>query len=226
MIKDRPAVIADYILIQHESGPNEAIASFNQSVREFYDADVDVTGLASQGSQISQRIGSWIRGKGLDEKRIAATFMASNHNTDDSSLLLINVFFFSGMWKHAFERLPEKQVFYNDGVNAVETDFMKINCTTAGLKDLTIAGQDVQALELEYKDSPVTMTIFLPKERNGLQSILRSANLATGLKQAIKDTSRGNYVTLKSVALTLKLTQEGKRCPSCFPCLQSSHIRT
>lgn len=84
--------------------------------------------------------------------------------------------------------MPEIHVFYYDGEKPIETDFMRINCTVAGLKEISIAGQDVQSLQLEYKDSPVTMTIFLPKERNGLQTILKSQDLASELEQGLRRT--------------------------------------
>lgn len=91
-----PAFLADFVLLEQESGPNEVIVNFNQSVREFYDADVEVSGLATSGKEVTDRINRWVEEKGrqVKDEEPTGTFMATNHNTGDSNLLVINSFFF------------------------------------------------------------------------------------------------------------------------------------
>uniref|UniRef100_A0A915HWB5 Serpin domain-containing protein n=1 Tax=Romanomermis culicivorax TaxID=13658 RepID=A0A915HWB5_ROMCU len=84
-------------------------------------------------------------------------------------MLLVNALYFKGVWEDAFfELATKKQDFYVSENQKVQVDMMHLTEEKGYYED-----QEVQVLELAYLRSQVSMTIILPKVKNGLQNVLQ-----------------------------------------------------
>ena len=119
--------------------------------------------------------------------------LLDNAPDPDTVFILLNAIYFRQQWLIPFDPVSTiKKAFYNNGVNAVETDFMKRNSGFFGGADVVIGGEAVQALELKYKDKKTAMVILLPDKRDGLKGILSSPSLEQDLRTVVSSTTFRN----------------------------------
>lgn len=86
-----------------------------------------------------------------------------------SQLVLVNVIYFKGVWMRQFKKeRTSPQAFYNNGLDGMmkDVDMMHIKEDFLFFKDNTL-----QVLQLPFTGKDIAMLIFLPRERDGLETI-------------------------------------------------------
>ena len=178
--------IANYALLQKDSPDNNVLNTFKSAVNRYYGAKVDDVDFRANGEQIKNTINQWVNEstKGMIEK------LLNEAPSSDTKFALLNAIHFHRRWKNPFLVYNTKiDTFYNHGEHAVLTDTMCQYTKWFTATTLTISGQEVQVLDLPYTgaDGKISgsMIILLPKERNGLRTMMQAADFESSLKSAV-----------------------------------------
>ncbi|HTB31551.1 MAG TPA: serpin family protein [Bacteroidia bacterium] len=84
-----------------------------------------------------------------------------------TKLVLVDAIYFKGKWKIAFSKDSTKMgEFYADNTGSVNADFMH---TTANYK--YYEDNVLQAIEFPYSGDKLSMVVFLPKKRDGIEEM-------------------------------------------------------
>ena len=90
-------------------------------------------------------------------------------STDEMTLMAItNAVYFKGKWSSQFspDKTTEKP-FWTDKNNSVSISMMREPADVYNYAEI----DDIQALELDYLGSDISMIVLLPKDREGLESL-------------------------------------------------------
>lgn len=180
MIANTNVSLANYLLIRKESAPNDILTAYKQTVDFVYSARVEDVDFKNDGQNIQEKINKWAK----NETNGLIDPMLSSPPHRETVALVLNTILFRGKWKHAFHH-NDTETFYNNGISRRKVDFLIKYKQPCNYQELKIAGQEMQVLVLEYEDTPVTMTILLPKARDGLQAVLKSQELHRDLERLI-----------------------------------------
>uniref|UniRef100_A0A1A9W9K2 Serpin domain-containing protein n=1 Tax=Glossina brevipalpis TaxID=37001 RepID=A0A1A9W9K2_9MUSC len=87
----------------------------------------------------------------------------------DTRLILLNAIHFKGEWVHKFpERATVVKDFYLDETNSIKVPMMHVE---QRFRYGSLPQLDASVLEMEYKDSDLSMLILLPNTRTGLKDL-------------------------------------------------------
>ena len=180
--------IADYMLLQDQSDDNQVFNDYRDLLTSRYDALVDDVDFNADPATIQAQVNYWVfqKTEGLIE------FILSEPPPETTSLLLLNAVYFRRQWMKPFPMSATSQeVFYNSGRWEIYgVDFMNLYGQTFNYGETTFAGQDVQVLELQYKNdesemSTSSMIIILPRAILGLEVMLSSSSFESDISNFI-----------------------------------------
>ncbi len=135
--------------------------AFERTAREAYDASVDALEFGRAPAAAAERINGWVK----DETRgRIPTLIAADSLDEDTRLVVTNAVYFLGDWQTPFNASnTSPQPFYTPGGGARTVPLM---FRKGQFRYFETA--DFQAIDLPYKDERLSMSVFLPKARDGL----------------------------------------------------------
>uniref|UniRef100_A0A915JNN0 Serpin domain-containing protein n=1 Tax=Romanomermis culicivorax TaxID=13658 RepID=A0A915JNN0_ROMCU len=140
--------------------------NYVDSMGKVFNASVLNGNFETDAARITQEINSWV--EKVTENKIK-NLVAPDVLDARTVMLLVNALYFKGVWEDKFyERSTKKQDFYVSENRKVQVDMMRLREDKGYYED-----QEVQVLELGYLGSQVSMTIILPKVKNGLKNVLQ-----------------------------------------------------
>nr|XP_043066116.1 serine protease inhibitor 42Dd-like [Drosophila bipectinata] len=92
----------------------------------------------------------------------------SDDTNADFATVLINAIYFKGEWKYKFNKV-EKHIFRTSSNQILQVDMMSLN--RVHLKTHRFADLDAKVIELPYRNSSLSMQIFLPNRIDGLSEL-------------------------------------------------------
>lgn len=135
--------------------------AFTRTAREDYGATSENLDFASAPDAAAARINAWVNSE--TRGRIPILF-SPDAFTDDTRLVVTNAVYFLGDWKDQFTKsATADQPFYLLGGGARQAPLM-----SRGGRYRTFGTETFQAIDLPYKDERLSMTVFLPRARQGL----------------------------------------------------------
>lgn len=163
-------------------------SEFRENVVSYLKSDVETIDFRDAASAAAE-INKWVEEE---------THGKINDAVDYSSVanvasVLINAIYFNGQWKRQFEDTKPGQ-FWQAGSDQSKTVPMMMS--NFFYNHATLDNMNAQVVELEYKNSSLSMLIFLPDEQNGLSSLedrLHEVNL----------TELDSELDLKEIQVTL-----------------------
>ena len=96
----------------------------------------------------------------------------------DTRLVLTNAIYFKGNWKIEFDKSDTKERDFKTPTGTKQVPIMFM-APKSELKFNYFENQELQMLELPYKDEELSMVILLPKEEQGLSSLEESLTFET-----------------------------------------------
>lgn len=110
----------------------------------------------------------------------------------DTKLLLLNYMPFAGRWVHPFQE-TELDVFWGQSLlpdahpllkvmHGSMHPFLQLNGQKLRYRNMEVAGEAVQALELPFREDNNSMVILLPEERDGLEKMFSDPSFELSLK--------------------------------------------
>lgn len=158
-------------------------------LRTSFGAEVNSAGLNDE--QSVRGINDWVKNK--TEGKIEE--LLSEPLPPNTRLVLLNAIYFKGLWKTPFEvRGTSKAQFFNAGTERVEVDTMHAQLNAGYAED---DETDANVLDLPYAGLDYSMTIILPRQRNGVDALRQ--NLSWPVFQRLL--SKLNMHALVEVAL-------------------------
>jgi serpin B len=153
--------IANSIWPQYEYG---FLKSFTGLLKESYGAELTPVDFKGQPEGARRQINGWVsertRGKITD-------ILPPESVGSDSRLVLVNAIYFKAAWQDEFHKsATSDQEFFTAGGGSVMIPMMR-SVRSAGYFET----DDFQALKLPYKGGAFSMTIVLPREKDGLAAI-------------------------------------------------------
>ncbi|XP_016978687.1 uncharacterized protein LOC108044262 [Drosophila rhopaloa] len=138
---------------------------FNLAVREPFKAEAESISLAN-GPAAAARINQWVldQTSGKIKNMIDPVSM-----TSDVKALLVNAIYFKGQWESKFD--PERTRSSSFQVTADRNVTVPMMMQMGTFKANYFRDLDAQVLELPYRNSNLSMTIFLPRDVGGLSSL-------------------------------------------------------
>ena len=173
------------------SQENAITAEFISNLRSSYLARVDSVDFARNATAIQTQANEWVK----NQTRGLIDLILSSPPAADTKLLLLNVIYFRGKWKHPFDKqLSRMMTFFNDGKNEAGVDFMIDQGNRYQTADAVISGQKVQSLRLDYSDNRTCMIILLPEQRNGLPDMIANSSFESDVSNVLQNS---NFTTGK-----------------------------
>ncbi|GBM64599.1 Serpin B8 [Araneus ventricosus] len=145
----------------------ELLEEYRRNVQELYRATVRNVDFAREAPRLVEEINDWVKEKtnGKIEKLL-------DDLSPSTVLALLNAVYFKGTWETQFDPKETKdEAFYNNGL---ESEAKNVSMMHMKTKLPVAIFPDFKALELPYKGENVSMLIFLPNERDGLQALEES----------------------------------------------------
>jgi len=142
---------------------------FLRITHDKYDAEIGAVDFA-QPEASSRTINEWIENQ--TEKRIR-NLIPAEALSDSTRLVLTNAVYFHGNWSDPFMRdATRDEEFHLTATDSVTVPMMhRWDGFRYGAVD------DLQLLELPYGDGSMSMTVFLPKETEGLPQLESNLNI-------------------------------------------------
>ncbi|XP_077519052.1 iripin-1-like [Amblyomma americanum] len=138
---------------------------------ESFGAEVNRAGLSDERSLNS--INEWVKNKtdGKIEKMLTEPLPLRTR------LVLLNAIYFKGLWKTPFEvTRTRKAPFFNAGAHSVDVDMMHGHVRAGYTQDDEM---NTDVVDLPYAGLDYSMTILLPWERTGADSLKQSLTWST-----------------------------------------------
>ena len=145
---------------------------------------MDEVNFAENAQDIMLTVNNWVKQQthGLIQSILSTPPRA------DCRAIILNAIYFKGEWLQPFSKAVNREMyFYNNGneSTAVNTTFMSKLEKYFRHKNLTIAGQEAQALEMTYDKDDLSMVILLPRQLDGLKQMMSSSDFKTDLQTFI-----------------------------------------
>lgn len=163
--------VANHVFVQkgHQINQNFRDVAVNQFWSGIESLDF------AKSEESSQTINTWVEQK---TNGLIKNLTNPNMLNAGTRVFLTNAIYFKGVWEDEFDAYStQKQKFYRNEQDTIETDFMSNEGTYdyAVLNDL-----DATAVGMRYKNSNFSFIIVLPNNRTGLpilESQLRNSSL-------------------------------------------------
>lgn len=145
----------------------EFLPEFLSLTQKHYGAGLQEVDFICAAEPARLDINKWVEGKTNQKIKDLIPSGVLNSLT---RLVLTNAIYFKGDWKHQFqERFTKEAPFYVTAGKTVQAPLMLQR------KEYNYAEpDDVQILELPYKSGQLSMIVFLPKTRDGLEKMEKS----------------------------------------------------
>ena len=145
------------------------LPKFLDITKQNYKASAENVDFVLQPETARTTINTWVENNTNNKIK---ELISKNDITKNTRLILTNTIYFKGEWNHKFETSQTK-----------EADFIAINGTTEKVQMMHLQSsfsyyetEQVQILEMPYKNSELSMIIILPKTGNSVQSISNPKN--------------------------------------------------
>lgn len=139
------------------------LPGFLARTRDSYAAPLEPVDFAASAEAARKHINQWVMDQTQD--RIDELLPAASID-DQTKLVLVNAIYFLGQWAHGFDSSrTSQQPFAGESGESM----VPMMSQTATHRYLEVDG--AQILELAYEDSPLAMTVVLPKDPSGLDAI-------------------------------------------------------
>lgn len=137
-------------------------SEFRENVVSYLKSDVEAIEF-SDASSAANHINQWVEIETHGKIKEAIDYTA----VANVASVLINAIYFNGRWQREFVEKNLGKFYESDGV----VKQVQMMTSSFFYNHATIDELNAQAIELEYKDSNMSMLIILPNERDGLQKI-------------------------------------------------------
>ncbi|XP_032740128.1 serpin B6-like [Rattus rattus] len=144
----------------------EILASFKDSCRKFYEAEIENMDFKGAPEQSRQHINTWVAKKTEDVIRELLSPGTVNSNTQ---LVLMNSFYFKGIWEKPFNKEDTREMPFKVSKNEkkiVQMMFNKSNFRTYYVEDISTT-----LILLPYLGNQLSITIMLPDEYVELRTV-------------------------------------------------------
>jgi serpin B len=172
-------------------------APFEAIAREAYDARVESLDFV-RGEEAAARINGWVK---EETRGRIPTLISPDSLNGDTALVITNAVYFLGDWTTPFNASNTRdEPFYLQGGGVRQIPLMYRKDPFRYLETATF-----QAVDLPYKDERLSMSLFLPKRRDGLAAFeaeLSEAGLRSWLERL--DAAQPREVRLHLPKLEIK----------------------
>ncbi len=163
---------------------------------------------AADREKARKELNSWVEQKTKDKIKE----LVKKKDIDSTTrLILVNAIYFKDNWENAFKESETKvKPFYLNSNDTIHIPIMK----RTGIL-MYYENSDMQAVEIPYKEKKLSMLIFLPKEKDGIEALEKSLNkelysqVLNSLKVANVDLSLPKYTTTFDFKLDEALKKMG-----------------
>jgi len=141
------------------------VPKFNQVVKDSFKAEAEAISVNDPDKAVSI-INKWVN----DQTRSRIKFIVTNKDISSNMIMvLLNAIYFKGEWQYEFDpKLTKRADFKTADKQTVPVQMMKLfGSFRAGyVKEL-----DAKVIELPYRNSSLSMVIFLPEKVDGLKEM-------------------------------------------------------
>lgn len=142
------------------------LASFKDSCRKFYEAELEELDFKSDTEQSRQHINTWVAKK--TEDKIKELLSAGTVNSD-TLLVLVNAIYFKGNWEKQFDKEDTREMPFKVSKNEEKPVQMMFKKST--FKMTYIGEIFTKILMLPYVGNELNMIIMLPDEQVELRTV-------------------------------------------------------
>jgi len=177
------------------NGRYTIVSEFNQVVKDSFKAEAEAISI-SDASKAASIVNKWVN----DQTRSRIKTIVSEEDiTSDLVMILLNAIYFKGQWQYEFDPKKTKQA-----------DFRTIDKKTVPVQMMSLSGAfkagynhdlDAKVIELPYRNSSLSMVIFLPEKDDGLPELEKKI---IGFSQRLRKVN----VNLKLPKFKIELTSE------------------
>ncbi|XP_070850560.1 serine protease inhibitor 42Dd-like [Drosophila suzukii] len=177
------------------NGRYTIVPEFNQVVKDSFKAEAEAISI-SDASKAASIVNKWVN----DQTRSRIKTIVSEEDiTSDLVMILLNAIYFKGQWQYEFDPKKTKQA-----------DFRTIDKKTVTVQMMSLSGAfkagynhdlDAKVIELPYRNSSLSMVIFLPEKDDGLPELEKKI---IGFSQRLRKVN----VNLKLPKFKIELTSE------------------
>lgn len=144
----------------------DLLASFKDSCRKFYEAEMEEMDFKGATEQSRQHINTWVAKK--TEDKIKELLNPGTVNSD-TSLILVNAIYFKGNWEKQFNKEDTREMPFN--VSKDEKKPVQMMFKKSTFKMTYIGEIFTQILLLPYVGNELNMIIMLPDEHVELSTV-------------------------------------------------------
>ncbi|CAN8033027.1 unnamed protein product [Ixodes persulcatus] len=144
------------------------LPAYREAIKNVFQAELYEVDFKQKGQEAVDIINEWVKNR--TERKIEKLF--SEPLRPDTRMLLLNAIYFKGVWSTGFnEQLTRKRPFFNSGLTPNEVDTMQgvFNTLHNFFDDL-----QVDVIDLPYSGHDYSMTILLPRKRDGVEALKRN----------------------------------------------------
>lgn len=140
-------------------------STFNELTAKHFKSGVESLNFA-QSAASAKQINTWVEEKTHDKIK---DLISADMLNGDTRAVLVNAIYFKGKWLHPFNKgLTYPMPFWTTPTQSVDVDMMTIK---KRFKYGSLDKFDATALEMEYKDSNISMLFILPNKKDGLKAL-------------------------------------------------------
>uniref|UniRef100_A0A8C8T9P7 Serpin B6 n=1 Tax=Peromyscus maniculatus bairdii TaxID=230844 RepID=A0A8C8T9P7_PERMB len=142
------------------------LASFKDSCRNFYEAEMEELDFQGDTEQSRQHINTWVAKKTEDKIR---ELLSPGTLNSDTLLVLVNAVYFKGNWEKQFNKQDTWEMPFKISKNKekpVQMMFKKSTVNMTYIEEIS-----TKILLLPYADNELNMIIMLPDERVELRTV-------------------------------------------------------
>ncbi|KAH8259276.1 hypothetical protein KR026_001610, partial [Drosophila bipectinata] len=142
------------------------VPEFNKILADSFKAEAVPISVRNPESAAAT-INSWVSGHTRNK---ITEIVTSGDINDGLSTILINAIYFKGEWKHPFNKAnTKKNIFRTSSNQELQVDMMTLDTIYLNAKEF--ADLDAKVIELPYRNSSLSMQIFLPNRIDGLSKL-------------------------------------------------------
>ncbi|XP_043069052.2 serine protease inhibitor 42Dd-like isoform X2 [Drosophila bipectinata] len=142
------------------------VPEFNKIVADSFKAEAVPINVRNPKSAAAT-INSWVSGHTRNKITEIVTY---RDITPDLVMVLINAIYFKGDWQYKFNKAnTKKNIFRTSSNQELQVDMMSMD--NIYIKALKLDALDAKVIELPYRNSSLSMQIFLPNRIDGLSKL-------------------------------------------------------
>ncbi|XP_016946036.4 serine protease inhibitor 42Dd-like [Drosophila suzukii] len=143
------------------------VPEFNQVVKESFKAEAEAISV-SDASKAASIVNKWVNDQ--TRSRIK-TIVTDKDITSDLVMILLNAIYFKGQWQYEFDPKKTKQAdFRTADKKTVPVQMMSLS---GAFRAAYFPSLDAKVIELPYRNSSLSMLIFLPEKVDALPELER-----------------------------------------------------